>query len=202
VYFKERRRAVGSGCVLEAKTVVVDENAGDLLDIHRYCVETLGFDHHSFQFLKGSALQHADVMSPLEEILKEIPAVVYSRFAAIQEQLEKVRRYNRQAGKIAFLHPKVASLVSDVPVPDVGFLNSATHRKDLYHPCRFPWSSVHINVDGSLFPCMAISMGNVKTLSLREIMRSAEYRKLKKIIKAEGTVPGCNRCGWLRPREK
>ena len=200
-YFHQRRSVLGSGCVLEAKTVVVDENAGDLLEIHRFCIETLGCDHHSFQFLKGSALQHADVMSPFEDIFKEIPAVVYARFDVVQAQLEEVRRYNRRTGKVAFLHPKVASLVSDAPLRDMGFLNAADHKKDIYHACKFPWSSVHINNDGMLFPCMAIGMGNVKTTALRQIMRGVVFNKFRCAIKKAGTVPGCNRCGWLRPRD-
>jgi len=71
--------------------------------------------------------------------------------------------------------------------------------KGNYKPCKFPWSSVHINVDGNLFPCMAVSMGNVKTTPLPEIIHGKDFMRFKDLIRKEGTVEGCNRCGWLRP---
>ncbi len=79
-YFVKRRKAVGSNCVLEAKTVVLDKNAGELLDIHRYCVEDLACDHHSFQFLKGSPTQHADYMFTFDDIFKNSQPRVYQKF--------------------------------------------------------------------------------------------------------------------------
>ena len=57
-----------------------------------------------------------------------------------------------------------------------------------------------MNVDGSLFPCMAIRMGNVKETSLTEIMNGPAYTEFRTMMLREGTVEGCNRCGWLRPR--
>ena len=42
-----------------------------------------------------------------------------------------------------------------------------------------PWSSVHINVDGNLFPCMAVSMGNVKNTKLSEIIFSDKFKKIQ-----------------------
>ena len=48
---------------------------------------------------------------------------------------------------------------------------------------------------------MAVPMGNVKTTKLPEIIFSAEFKKFKDIIREKGTINGCNRCGWLKPKE-
>ncbi|MBF0559226.1 MAG: radical SAM protein [Nitrospirae bacterium] len=198
-YFAQRRDHLSSKCVLDAKTMVLDENAADLFAIHRYCVEELPFDHHSFQFLKGSPLQHSDTIMPFEEIFRKTHAVVYNKFEIIKEQLDMVRRYNLDNNKKAFLHPKVASLTSTSPPEGINILNHAEHRKDLFQPCKFPWSSVHINVDGELFPCVAVSMGNVRQQKLRDIINGPAFNEFREIIRREGTVEACNRCGWLRP---
>jgi len=95
-YFRKRRDELGSECVLDAKTVVLDENSENLLDIHRYCIEDLGCDHHSFQFLKGSPTQHSDIMFKTDDILKKSHAPVYKKFETIKSQLEKVRQYNNE----------------------------------------------------------------------------------------------------------
>ncbi len=198
-YFAKRRNELKSKCVLEAKTVVTDDNAEDLLKIHQYCVEELGCDHHSFQFLKGSPTQHADYMFAFDDILKKSHAPVYKKFTTIKAGLERVRAYNLQTGKVAFLHPVVGSLMSNDPLPNLEYLNEKEFIKGNYKPCKFPWSSVHINVDGNLFPCMAVSMGNVKTTPLPEIIHGKDFMRFKDLIRKEGTVEGCNRCGWLRP---
>ncbi len=198
-YFVEKRTRLNSNCVLEAKTVVLDDNAEDLFVIHKYCVEDLHCDHHSFQFLKGSPTQHADYMFPFDDIVKKSHAPVYQKFDTIKEQLEKVKEYNLRTGKTAFLHPKIASLNIKKSLPNIDYLNEREFIKDNYHPCKFPWSSVHINVDGNLFPCMAVSMGNVKETSLAEIIHGKDFIRFKDLIRREGTVEGCNRCGWLRP---
>ena len=198
-YFALRRNQLNSPCVLEAKTVVLDTNASDLLAIHRYCMEELKCDHHSFQFLKGSPTQHADFMFSFEDILKKSHAPVYQKFDVIKDQLEKVREYNLKSGKTAFLHPKIANLNTAKPLPEIDYLNERDFIKSNYKSCQFPWSSVHVNVDGNLFPCMAVPMGNVKDTSLAEIIHGKDFVRFKDLIRKEGAVEGCNRCGWLRP---
>jgi len=199
-YFVTKRNQIHPECTLEAKTVVLDENAEDLLDIHRYCVEELACDHHSYQVLKGSPTQHADFMFTFDDILQKSHAQIYKKFDVIERQLELVRQYNIQNEKIAFLHPPSASLMSASPLQEIGYLNESEHIKENFLPCKFPWSSVHVNVDGNLFPCMSVSMGNVKDTPLPEIIHGSSFAKFKGLIKSEGTIEGCNRCGWLRPK--
>ncbi len=201
-YFVKQRNQLKSNCVLEAKTVVLDTNAEDLLAIHKYCVEDLGCDHHSFQFLKGSPIQHADFMFAFDDIFKKSHAPIYSKFDLIQAKLDEVRQYNLENKKTAFLHPVVGSLMAEKKLSDLNYLNQVEHIKENFEPCKFPWSSVHVNVDGNLFPCMAVAMGNVKETLLPEIIHGKDFVQFKELIRKEGTVEGCNRCGWLRPCQK
>ena len=178
----------------------MDDNANDLFDIYKYCVEVLGCDTHAFQFLKGSHLQHADTMYEFDEIFKSPEPSVYKNLDVIYKQLEKVREYATEKNQRSFLHPTVGRMQSDSSLPDIDYLNEYEFKKSNYQPCKFPWSSVHINADGHLFPCMAISMGNVKEQSLDSIIKGELFDKFRKVIKEKGTVPGCHRCGWLRPK--
>ena len=199
-YFHRRKKELKSDCVLDIKTVVLDSNAQDLYSIHKYSVETLGANTHAFQFLKGSDLQHSDTMSDMEEMFKPSAAPVYENIEVIYEQLELIRKYNQTSQSEAFVHPKVLDLSSSKPLIGFDYLNLSKFEKKNYHKCKFPWSSVHINVDGNMFPCIAFSMGNVKSLSLEEIMKSEATKKFRKVLK-ESLVEGCNRCGWIRPKD-
>jgi len=195
-YFLKKKQELNSECNLDVKTMVLDENANELFEIYKYLVEKIGIDTHAFQFLK--AIQHADTMYAFEDILNTSTAYYYKNFDTIKEQLELVRQYNLENKKnFSFLHPKFALLTSEEEM-DIDKLNFLKHKSEFYSSCKFPWSSVHINVDGTLFPCLAVSMGNVKEKPLKEIIGGPEFTKFKELIKKHGTVQACNRCGWLR----
>jgi radical SAM protein with 4Fe4S-binding SPASM domain len=203
-HFQKRRDELKSAVVLDTKTVILDDNCQDLEAIHRYCMEELGADTHSFMFLKGAPIQHADNMYEANAVDIAYTAHQYKNFPLVLSQLEAVRKYNQASGKTCFTHPKAMDLNAPVAFDpgEFQYLNSPDHHKELFDPCRSPWESVHINVDGNMFPCMAVSMGNVKTTSLLEIVHGPDFRSFKKKIRAEGTVGGCNRCGYLRKCKK
>ncbi len=201
-YFNKRKSELGSECVLDIKTMILDENAGDLFEIYKYLIEELGADSHAFQFLKGSPIQHADEMFDVEGVQTKSSAYVYVNFKEIEQQLERVRKYNIENGRASFLHPKVASLNSEELLPSLGGINIEEHKKETYAGCKFAWSSVHINFDGKLFPCLAIEMGDVRKNSLKEIVHGTKFKEFKELVRREGTLEACNRCGWLRPIEK
>ena len=202
-HFAKRRNELQSDTLLDAKTIVLDQNAQSLLDIHRYCMETLHCDTHSFQFLKGSPMQHADFMFPMEDMFKTWEAPVYEKWETICQQMELVRQYNLQHNKVCYSHPKLFDLNSETLIWNnhSSFANVKQFVKDNYLSCKAPWESVHINVDGNLFPCMAIKMGNVKEQSLQDIIAGEVFNRFRDVIRAEGTVEGCNRCGYLCPKE-
>ena len=203
LYFQKRKFELGHPtCVLDSKTVVLDENAKDLLDIHKYCVEDLQCDTHSFQFLKGSPILGCDYMFKFEEIFEKSKAYKYKNWQSIKNQLNEVKKYNLINKKVGFLHPKVDELVGNgdpLNEAKIDLLNETEHKKENFLPCAQPWSSVHINVDGTVFPCLAISIGSVKEKKIKEIIFGEKLKKFKEILKKDGTVEACNRCGWLQP---
>lgn len=201
-HFAEERNRLGSSTILDSKTVVLDQNADTLLDIHVYCMETLNCDTHSFQLLKGSPIQHSDHMFSEASMFLDYEAPVYEKFSMIVNQFEKIRKYNLKAGKKCYVHPNIVDLNSSLPVTEasLSFINEKSFEKKRFHPCKVPWESIHINVDGELFPCMAISMGNVKKTSLDDIVKGEKFVQFRETLKNEGTVGGCNRCGYLLPK--
>lgn len=205
-YFNKRKEELGSSCELDIKTVVLDSNAADLLEIHKYCVEVLKANTHAFQFLKGSPLQHSDSMIDLEKVFEESKAETYKNESLIWEQLEEIRQYGlvnnifNHRKCLSHVHPKVADLNSDDPIVPKLYLNRSQFKADDFKPCAFPWSSVHINVDGHLFPCLAVSMGNVKETALAEIINGEKFTEFRRII-GDSLVQGCNRCGWIRAKD-
>jgi MoaA/NifB/PqqE/SkfB family radical SAM enzyme len=197
-YFVHRRNEIRSSCLLEIKTLVCDENADVLFELHRFIMEVLEADHHSFQFLKGSPLQHADKCYALDQIFVNSPAPRYKKFDVIVNELKKIKQYNSQHQKTSFMHPKAADLNSEKPFKDISFLNAAEFDTKCFKACPFPWSSVHINYDGEVFPCLSVSLGNLRENRIQDILNGGARRHFQFLLRKNRLVQACNRCGWLR----
>lgn len=196
-YFIEQRDKKNIDCKLDVKTTILDENISKLYEIYRYCKEILRVDFHSFAFLKGSSLQHSDVMYEYEDIFKEYKAYRYKNFASLKEQFRLIAEYNRQNDQISFAHPKVVNLDEDYD-EDFDFINEESFEKSRFKLCKFPWSSVHINYDGNLFPCLSVSFGNLKKDSLKDVINSKIAKRFKSDLLKHKLFLACNRCGWLK----
>jgi MoaA/NifB/PqqE/SkfB family radical SAM enzyme len=188
---------------LDIKTVILDENIEDLFKIHQVVTQTLKADTHSLQLLKGAEIQHSDLMFDFQKIDDNYEAYHYQKFNKLIDQLNLIKDFDYKHGYKTYLHPNLINFSNKEKLKknDLIYLNNKKHDPKYFSTCYAPWSSVHINVDGSLFPCMAVSMGNVKTTNLSKIVFSDKFKKFKSIIRQKGTINGCNRCGYLKPRE-
>jgi radical SAM protein with 4Fe4S-binding SPASM domain len=201
--FRAKRDKIKSKTVINIKSVVLDETIPNLFNIHKYCVEVLGSDTHDLQLLKGAEIQYADYMFDYNDIHKEYKAHKYENFEEFISQLNLIREYNIKNNSKCFLHPNIIDLNSknEILESDFDYLNNEKHDSKHFAKCLSPWTSVHINVDGNLFPCMAVSMGNVKNTPLKDIIFSDKFEDFKKTIDKNNTINGCNRCGWLKSKK-
>ena len=135
-----------------------------------------------------------------KKIHSQYKAYKYPEFNELIKQLDKIRDYNFLHNNKSYLHPNIIPLNSNekITVEKYSFLNEENHDPSNYETCYSPWTSVHVNVDGNLFPCMAVSMGNVKNENLQEIIFSEKFKNFKNEIRVKKTINGCNRCGWLK----
>ena len=73
--------------------------------INKYCFEVLGADTHSLQLLKGSEIQHSDLMFDDDSMHKKYNAEQYKKFDELINQLNHIREYNFKYKKRGYLHP-------------------------------------------------------------------------------------------------
>jgi|AACY02.1.fsa_nt_gi MoaA/NifB/PqqE/SkfB family radical SAM enzyme len=191
-----------SKLILDTKTVVLDTNSKDLFETYKFLKERLGCDTHSFQILKGSPVQHADYTFDDNAIFDDYVAHKYENFDEILNQLEMVRKYNIENNYVSYAHPNYVNLSSKERIHDqinANLLNITGHEPKKYKSCDSPWANVHVNVEGTIYPCLAVNMGNVRDNTLKEIFFGEKYNKFKETISKCGTVGACNRCGYLNP---
>lgn len=198
---RDVRASLGSSALFDVKTVVLDENAASLAEIHKFCMEELKCDTHCFQFLKGSPFQHADSMIELGSVLdSEQNRECYINWNTICDQMEQVRKYNLLAGKSCFCHPKIFDLNAAYPInrQNAEIYNQERLDINAFKHCKAPWESVHINSDGMLFPCLSVGMGDVREQSLESIVFSDKFDLFRTTLRNHGLFPACRRCGYLQ----
>jgi len=188
-------------CILDIKTTILEETIPDLFMIYKFLRERLKCDTHVFTFLKGSPLQHSDSIYTINEIFRESNPYVYRRLRLLSEQLDMVRRYNLENSLVSYCHPKFFSLTEKEPIVDTSIISGAFFDKSMFLPCLFAYGSLHINYDGNIFPCLSVSVGNLLNNGLRDVVKGERYLKFKEIIREQGIVNACNRCGWLILKE-
>lgn len=203
-YFVEKRNNQKSKTILDTKTVVTDDNAKDLFDIYMHCKNDLKSDTHSFQFLKGSEIQHADKMFDYEEIFKSPTPEHYHNIKHIAEQFNKVREYVIKNNSLCYTHPNFIDFFNTkqdyhrILNDEYNFLK---FEKSRYKKCMGPWESAHINADGKTFPCLAINFGDIRnSKNLKDLYNQKDAKNFRSLIKKKGTVPACHRCGYLKLR--
>ena len=110
--FRAKAVALKSKTILDAKTVVLDENTNDLFEIYRYCKEVLDVNTHSFMLLKGHGIQHSDKMHPASTMFEAAEAHQYKSPEIILTNFEKIRFYNQENCQKSYVHPKYFDLNS------------------------------------------------------------------------------------------
>ena len=76
-HFARRKREKECDAALDSKTVVLDDNAKDMREIHKYCVKELECDTHCLQLFKEEPTQYADYAFPMEAMLHDSKTHVY-----------------------------------------------------------------------------------------------------------------------------
>ena len=201
-YIKEKKRKSRNfDLVIDAKTVVVEENIEDLPKIYEHCVNELFIDSHSIQFLKGSPIQHADKMFVFDDIFKEGEPYMYENIEGLANSILELSRLSTITGVPSYSHPSWFSkteTLEEILAIIKNEVNIDKFTPAKYQKCGSPWESAHINADGKLFPCLAVDFGDIRNFeNLEDMFHKGMGKQFRDIIFKCGSVNACNRCGYL-----
>ena len=199
-YLNHARSVTGSDVVFDVKSVVHSENQKYISQLANFVSSRLSADTHMIMFLKGSPIQHADVMFEYENIFYENDRYEDYDPGVLRAELEKINDMSNSGLKTRFyLHPKYTDFYEKFDAEaQISQLQLKSHDSERHSKCLSPWESVHINNDGNLFPCLAVSWGNVLEDSIKDIISSEVATKFKQEIDKCGTLAACKHCGYLK----
>ena len=203
---------------LDVKMVLLPDNIGEVAPLFEACAK-LGVDFFSLSLrndtnLKQNARLRSDLSS--EFTAGHFPRVAYELEAVhtmmrqLHELRERYRTSLRWAPKFVGYPPRSESAAAHCrkSSQDTWF-GSASHREwlqlesflsspqpasGLYRPCTFPFSSLFINPQGDVYPCLSVRWGNVKELALREIWNGEKACTFRRALRKNGVFPACQMC--------
>jgi MoaA/NifB/PqqE/SkfB family radical SAM enzyme len=196
--YNELRRGRRTPPKLGISVVILDENAEELHDLHRFCHEELHCDFVNYCLLNGAPMQLSDVMQPFAAVHKPARPPHYKRWDLILAQLDRNRSYDREHGHVAYLRPKLIDMNDTAPTAGLQPLNDENLDRMRFGPCKMPWSDCRIHPDGSVTACLATPFGNFKqTPDLRGILDGGAARHFRSQLRSEGLFNQCHRCAFL-----
>ncbi|QOG12166.1 radical SAM protein [Arcobacter sp. FWKO B] len=195
--FHRIKQSLNSKTLLDIKCTILDTNSSDLFEVYNFAFDELKCDTFAFQFLKGSDFQHS--LQPMDKDAFDVNnQFKYQYWDIIKTSLLRVKNdLKKQVNRKVFLHPAIMNLNSDDSIDYLDIIQNE-YNKNSIKECIFPWSSIHINFDGNVYPCLSYTWGNIKNDSLLNIIQSEEASYFKDTLKCNGTFPACKNCGWIK----
>ena len=103
----------------------------------------------------------------------------------LKKQIKKVLLDNRL--KNVYFYPAVKMSELDSYYNDLhGYIHCGK--------CYYHFSNIRIDPFGNIIPCTGPSVGNIKDLSINEIINGEKYTYFRNVIKEIGVFPNCRRC--------
>jgi len=196
--FNDMRKEMKNPPRLGISTVILDETASNLFDLHRYIHEELNCDHVTYCTLNGTAMQLSDRMQPYESLFTPEVPPLYKNWEQIVSMLEKIRSYNKEHNIQSYFRPKLIDFNQDEPISALTPLNQTQFDKERFGPCKIPWSDCRVYSDGSVTNCLGVKLGNAKTQpELSTILKGPVSTQFRKDIKEYNFFEKCSRCVFL-----
>ena len=184
---------------VEIQAKILKNNLEDLLKIYEYATNN-GFEHFSVSFEKNNELQRNFNLSDTfgkkfySENYPIEPYFDIEKLEKIYTELNKLKKYSKT--KICF-QPDFKDFESIKT-----FFNSKDKdAKEIYEPCNYPYINLTINPAGNIYPCLSYKMGHVKENSLKNILRSRNYRIFMRHLKIRKVFSSCTMCQELKVKE-
>jgi len=192
-----------SNLMIDIKTIILKNNLEDILKLYEYSTK-MNFEFFSLSFLRNNHLkQNSKLYDNFEEIFytANYPIEKYfdlDKFKEIYFEMQKIKKHSktkiRFAPKFDNKNPyKEWALIEK-------FFSEYQNKniKEIYNPCKYPYSNTIINPMGDIYPCLSCKMGNIREQKLIDIINNPKYRCFRKNLKYSSLFSSCQMCCELK----
>ena len=196
-----------SGMMIDVKTLILQNNLEDLPELYKYCTQNR-FEFFSLAFLRNSNLKSNSVLKNSFESVFYEPSYDINPYFDVEHFIDvykKIYELSKHSETRIRFSPKFEGGTFEDSVNKIrNFFapkNSSDlkrHPRELYYPCKYPFSNMMINPAGDVYPCLSFKTGNVKESSIKELFNTDAYRQFRKKLKNSGNFSSCQMCCELK----
>ena len=188
--------------MIDIKTIVLENNLDDLPRLYKLCSEK-GFEFLSISFLRNNNLKQNSILfdSFIPEFNENYPIKKYFDIEHFKEVYKELESLSKNSKTLIRFSPKFEN--SENPIEKIEqFFNYDENKpvKEIYKPCKFPFSNTFITPEGNIYPCLSQKMGNVRENTIKEIFNKPNYCCFRKNLKVSKVFGACQMCCELNLR--
>ena len=200
-----------SRTMVDIKTIVLKNNIEDIFKLYKYCTE-MGFEYLSVSFLRNNGLKQNTVLQDDFTSVFYEPSYDIDTYFDIEHFIDVYKRIcalgKKSPTRIRF-SPKFEGGGTKAEINRLrNFFNPVDkndlkrHPKDIYYPCKYPYSNIMINPSGDVYPCLSFKIGNVCEKSIYELFNTPKYKCFRKNLKYSKSFSSCQMCCELKVKDK
>ena len=200
----ENLKSKKSDQMIDIKTIVLPNNLDDLPKLYKLCCD-MDFDFFSISFLRNNNWKQNSVLqdSFIPEFNQNYPIETYFDLKHFKEIYREISAMSLKSKVKLRFSPKFEYL--DDPLLGIEkFFTSSKNMalKDVYKPCKYPYTNMMINPEGFVYPCLSQKIGNVREKRLIDLFNSPNYCCFRKNLKAsDGVFGACQMCCELEVKQ-
>ena len=201
IEFFNFKRQAKSKPMLDIKTCILENNLEDLPLLYKEAVR-LNAQFFSLTFLRKQPLrQNSKLWDEFTEefYLKEYPVELYfnlEHFIEIYKELESLAKNSKTILRYA---PRFKA-IGDADKIKKFFGSRNKKIAELYYPCRIPMTSIYINPEGDIYPCLSYRVASLKEMKLKEAINTLKFKCFRKNLYTSKVFNACQMCCDLIPK--
>lgn len=202
-----RRQKHRNKPMVDIKTIVLNNNIDDLLKLYEYTTE-MGFEFLSISFLRNNDLKQNSVLkNEFEPVFYEpnYPIQPYFDMEHFEDVYRKISKMAKNSKTKIRFSPKFEGGGVDEEMRKIkAFFTPKNktdlnrHPKDIYYPCKYPFSNMMINPQGDVYPCLSFKIGNVKDAKIKDVFNETKFKCFRKNLKYSKSFTSCQMCCELK----
>lgn len=192
--------------MVDVKTIVLENNIEDVLKLYEYCTKS-GFEFLSISFLRNNNLKQNSVLR--EEFSEEFYKTNYpieqyfnlDEFEKILKEIYKIKKHSKTQIRFS---PKFEGGGFEEEIKKIREFFTQKNNllpKDIYYPCKYPFSNMMINPMGDVYPCLSLKIGNVKDKKIIEVYNEAKFKCFRNNLKYSKAFTSCQMCCELKVKD-
>ncbi len=185
----------------EIKSLVLENNLDDLTKLYKMCSQ-MGFDFFSISFVRNHNLKQHNCLkdSFTEEFYAQnYPLVPYFDMEHFSEVHKELVSLSKNSKTFLRWSPKFKPQ-GDFSDIENFWSKGAAHPAEIYKPCLMPYSTMFINPQGDVYPCLSVKTGNLIGQKITDVHNSPAARCFRKNLKASKVFQSCQLCCELLPK--